>query len=192
MDIPILAGMISTVVFAVSNLPMLRKALHTRDVSSYSLSSMAMINAANVVYSLYVFSLPIGPIWALHTFYVVSCGIMLALCLAARRPSHGSATGAVAASTRDTESVLAGDGALLDPDVAHVGAGRTLREPIEHRRDGSLVALDLRFDGAVGAIAHPARDAEPLGFEPRRVAEADALHHAVNDRPPAHHAPSVR
>ena len=51
---------------------MLRKALRTRDVSSYSLSSLVMINAANIVYSLYVFTLPVfGPIWALHTFYLV-------------------------------------------------------------------------------------------------------------------------
>ena len=77
MDIPLLAGTIATVAFAVSNLPMLRKALRTRDVSSYSLSSMIMINAANAVYSLYVFTLPFGPIWGLHTFYLVSCGIML-------------------------------------------------------------------------------------------------------------------
>ncbi|GAA1807284.1 hypothetical protein [Agromyces neolithicus] len=90
MDIPLLAGTISTVVFAVSNLPMLRKALRTRDVSSYSLPSMLMINAANAVYSLYVFSLPIGPIWTLHTFYLVSCGIMLVLCVRARRTSTGS------------------------------------------------------------------------------------------------------
>ena len=85
MDIPLIAGTVSTVVFAVSNLPMLRKAMRTRDVSSYSLSSIAMINAANAVYSLYVFSLPVGPIWALHTFYVVSCAIMLVLCLHQRR-----------------------------------------------------------------------------------------------------------
>jgi len=85
MDIPLVAGTISTVVFAVSNLPMLGKALRTRDVSSYSLPSIGMINAANVVYSLYVFSLPLGPIWALHTFYVISCAIMLVLCLAQRR-----------------------------------------------------------------------------------------------------------
>jgi hypothetical protein len=44
-----------------------------------------MINAANAVYSLYVFSLPVGPIWVLHTFYLVSCAIMLALCLGQRR-----------------------------------------------------------------------------------------------------------
>jgi len=85
MDIPLIAGTVSTVVFAVSNLPMLRKALRTRDVSSYSVSSLAMINAANAAYSLYVFSLPIGPIWALHTFYLVSCAIMLVLCVGQRR-----------------------------------------------------------------------------------------------------------
>jgi uncharacterized protein with PQ loop repeat len=85
MDIAIIAGTVSTVVFAVSNLPMLRKALRTRDVSSYSLSSLVMINAANVVYSLYVFTLPLGPIWALHTFYLVSCAIMFVLCLRQRR-----------------------------------------------------------------------------------------------------------
>ncbi|GAA4369993.1 hypothetical protein [Agromyces bauzanensis] len=89
MDIPLIAGTVSAVVFAVSNLPMLRKALRTRDVSSYSLSSIAMINAANAVYSVYVFSLPVGPIWALHTFYVVSCAIMLVLCAAQRGSSAG-------------------------------------------------------------------------------------------------------
>lgn len=96
MDLPIVAGTISTVVFAVSNLPMLRKALRTRDVSSYSLSSLAMINGANAVYSLYVFSLPIGPVWALHGFYVVSCAIMLALCARQRR----AALSVVSAETR--------------------------------------------------------------------------------------------
>ena len=106
MDIPLLAGTISTVVFAVSNLPMLRKALRTRDVSSYSLSSMLMINAANVAYSLYVFSLPLGPIWALHTFYLVSCGIMLVLCVRARRTS----------TARDTRSRWGGRGAEAGAD----------------------------------------------------------------------------
>jgi uncharacterized protein with PQ loop repeat len=92
MDIAIVAGTASTVVFAASNLPMLRKALRTGDVSSYSLASLVMINAANVVYSLYVFTLPVGPIWALHSFYVVSCGVMLWLCARQRRvAARGSA-----------------------------------------------------------------------------------------------------
>lgn len=88
MDVPLIAGTIATVAFAVSNLPMLRKALRTRDVSSYSLPSMVIINIANAVYSLYVFTLPIGPIWGLHTFYVASCAIMLVLCLRQRRASR--------------------------------------------------------------------------------------------------------
>ncbi len=85
MDVPLIAGTIATVAFAVSNLPMLRKALRTRDVSSYSLPSMIIINVANAVYSLYVFTLPFGPIWGLHTFYVISCAIMLLLCLRQRQ-----------------------------------------------------------------------------------------------------------
>lgn len=106
MDIPLIAGTVSTVVFAVSNLPMLRKALRTRDVSSYSVSSLGMINAANAAYSLYVFSLPVGPIWALHSFYLVSCAVMLALCVGQRRSNDRRGT------TRDdarTEVVEAPD-----------------------------------------------------------------------------------
>lgn len=89
MNVPMVAGTIATLVFALSNLPMLRKALRTRDVSSYSLSSLVMINAANGLYSMYVFTLPFGPIWALHTFYIVSCAIMLGLCLHQRRHPVG-------------------------------------------------------------------------------------------------------
>jgi len=192
MDIPILAGTISTVAFAVSNLPMLRKALRTRDVSSYSLSSMAMINAANVVYSLYVFSLPIGPIWALHTFYLVSCGIMLVLCVRDRRaPAHRPATDPVDDSLGDPEPALLDRVAFLDVEIANDGAGRALREPVEHRGDGPLIALDLGFDRAVGAIAHPAAHSEPPRLGAGREAEAHALHVAVHDHVSAHHPLSV-
>ncbi|MFF2493755.1 hypothetical protein [Agromyces sp. NPDC058064] len=96
MDLAMLAGTASAVVFAVSNLPMLSKAVRTRDVSSYSLASLVMINVANVVYSAYVFTLPIGPVWMLHTFYLVSCAVMLVLCLrsvrgrSGRRPGRGA------------------------------------------------------------------------------------------------------
>jgi uncharacterized protein with PQ loop repeat len=85
MDAPVLAGMVAAVVFAISNLPMLWKAVRTRDVGSYSLGSIAMINAANVVYSLYVFSLPPGPIWMLHSFYLVASAVLLVLCRRHRR-----------------------------------------------------------------------------------------------------------
>ncbi|MFF2271950.1 hypothetical protein ACFVTX_06740 [Agromyces sp. NPDC058136] len=93
MDLVMLAGTASAVVFAVSNLPMLRKAMRTGDVSSYSLASVVMINVANLVYSIYVFSLPIGPVWMLHTFYLVSCAILLVLCLRSASGRSGRRAG---------------------------------------------------------------------------------------------------
>lgn len=77
MNLPLLAGAISTVLFAVSYLPMLAKAVRTKDLSSYSLSNIATTNVANGLYSVYVFSLPIGPIWFLHAFYLLASALML-------------------------------------------------------------------------------------------------------------------
>jgi hypothetical protein len=73
--------MVSTVLFGISNLPMVLKAVHTKDLGSYSLGSLAVINAANSVHSLYVFSLPMGPIWLLHSFYLLASALMLAMFL---------------------------------------------------------------------------------------------------------------
>ena len=81
MDIPILAGIASTTLFALSNLPMVLKAARTRDLRSYSFGNLALINVANGVHSLYVFSLPVGPIWLLHGFYLVASAVMLAMFL---------------------------------------------------------------------------------------------------------------
>ena len=75
--LPMLAGMVSTAVFVGSVLPMLHKALRTRELSSYSFGNIALANLGNVVHSIYVFNLPPGPIWILHTFYLVSSGLML-------------------------------------------------------------------------------------------------------------------
>ncbi|WP_353815897.1 hypothetical protein [Agromyces sp. SYSU T00266] len=86
MDVPVLAGTVAAVVFATANLPMVWKALRTHDVGSYSLGSIVMINGANAVYSVYVYSLPFGPIWLLHSFYLVASAIMLALCVRQFRP----------------------------------------------------------------------------------------------------------
>jgi hypothetical protein len=76
-SLPVLAGIVSTVIFAASTLPMLVKAHRTRDLSSYSLGNMLMANVGNAVHSVYVFSLPPGPLWVLHSFYLVSTGLML-------------------------------------------------------------------------------------------------------------------
>ena len=75
--LPVLAGMVSTAIFAGSVLPMLHKARRTREMSSYSLGNIALANVGNAVHSVYVFNLPAGPIWLLHTFYVFSSALML-------------------------------------------------------------------------------------------------------------------
>ena len=74
---PVLAGTISTIIFGISELPMLVKAHRTKELSSYSLGNIALANTGNVVHSVYVFSLPPGPIWLLHTFYLMSTALML-------------------------------------------------------------------------------------------------------------------
>lgn len=78
MDIAVLAGMISTAVFAGSSLPMLVKAFRTRDLGSYSLGNLVLANAGNAVHAIYVFSLPAGPVWILHTFNELVAAFMLA------------------------------------------------------------------------------------------------------------------
>ena len=56
---------------------MLRKAFQTKDLGSYSLGNILLANTGNVVHSIYVFDLPPGPIWLLHSFYLVTTGLML-------------------------------------------------------------------------------------------------------------------
>lgn len=76
-SLPVLAGAISTIMFMLGALPMLYKAFRTRNLSSYSLGHIGMMNAGNVIHAIYVFSLPPGPIWALHGFWLVTTGLML-------------------------------------------------------------------------------------------------------------------
>jgi hypothetical protein len=73
------------VIFATSYMPMLVKAVRTKDLSSYSPAQLVLTNAGNLVYSAYVFSLPAGPIWALHSFYLVATALMLAWYVRYRR-----------------------------------------------------------------------------------------------------------
>jgi uncharacterized protein with PQ loop repeat len=76
-NFPVIAGAISTTIFALSTLPMLFKAFRTKDLSSYSLGNILLANVGNLVYSVYVFDLPAGPIWLLHSFYLVTTALML-------------------------------------------------------------------------------------------------------------------
>jgi uncharacterized protein with PQ loop repeat len=78
-NVSLLAGLVSTALFVVSYLPMLHKAWSTRDLASYSRSSLVLANVGNVTQAVYVISLPVGPIWFLHSFYLAASALMLGL-----------------------------------------------------------------------------------------------------------------
>jgi uncharacterized protein with PQ loop repeat len=78
-NLSLIAGAVSSLIFVSSHVPMLWKAYKTRDLSSYSLLNIILINVGNLLYWLYIVSLPIGPVWMMHTFYTVSSGLLLYL-----------------------------------------------------------------------------------------------------------------
>jgi uncharacterized protein with PQ loop repeat len=123
MDLAVIAGVVSTGLFAMSYVPMLAKAARTKDLSSYSLGNLAITNAGNAVYSAYVFSLPFGPIWFLHTFYVVASLLMLVWFLRSRvavtRPRSATPCRSVRTSRRPEGvrvSIAGGEEGLDDVD----------------------------------------------------------------------------
>ena len=71
------AGTVSSVIFAASILPMLTKVIKTKNLASYSLSQLALANLGNLIYWLYIVSLPVGPVWFLQGFYTITTGLML-------------------------------------------------------------------------------------------------------------------
>jgi len=56
---------------------MLFKAFKTKDLSSYSLWHLAQGTLGNMIYWLYVISLPIGPVWLLQAFFTMTSASML-------------------------------------------------------------------------------------------------------------------
>ncbi|WP_460462962.1 hypothetical protein [Arthrobacter pigmenti] len=111
MNLSVIAGSISTLLFAVSIMPMLVKAIRTRDMVSYSFGNLALSNVANAIHSVYVYSLPVGPIWVLHTFYLVAAALMLIWYLRFGRHRPPDAQGHKSADPTDT----AADPAILAP-----------------------------------------------------------------------------
>lgn len=76
-SVSVLAGFVASCVFAASVVPMLVKALRSKDLASYSRGNLVLSNVGNAVYSIYVFNLPFGPIWLLHGFYIATSALML-------------------------------------------------------------------------------------------------------------------
>jgi len=142
LSLPTLAGLASTVIFAASILPMLVKAYRSRDLASYSLGNIALANLGNAVHSVYVYSLPPGPIWLLHTFHLVSSALMLGWYLryGLRQPAQTAAArmgGSPGAERAAAAHVKPGDevfGHVLPAPPARAGAiaqraVRPAREP---------------------------------------------------------------
>lgn len=77
LDLPLFAGAISSAMFVVGTLPMIYKAFATKSLQSYSLSSLLFNNLGNLLHALYVYSLPPGPLWLLHTFHLITTALML-------------------------------------------------------------------------------------------------------------------
>lgn len=129
-DLPVLAGTISTAIFTLSMLPMLVKAARTRELRSYSLSNLLLSNAGNIIHSVYVFHLPVGPIWVLHTFYLLTTALMLVwylrwvacrICAALCPPQHRQ----IHRADLDRKPPLGGGAELI--------AGKITRSPVNHR-----------------------------------------------------------
>lgn len=78
-QVALVAGIISSAMFVSSHVPMLLKAYKTRDLHSYSSLNLVLVNIGNLIYWLYIITLPVGPIWLLHTFYSISSGLLLIL-----------------------------------------------------------------------------------------------------------------
>src|SRR3954454_3418393 len=76
-QIMLLAGTVSTSIFAVSHIPMLVRAFRTKDLRSYSPTNLILSNIGNGFHWLYIASFPFGPIWFLHSFYTIAAALML-------------------------------------------------------------------------------------------------------------------
>lgn len=100
------AGTLSTFIFVASTLPMIAKAIRTRDLASYSAGNLIMSNSGNLVYAIYVTSLPIGPVWALHGFNTAASATMLGLWLRHHMATNDS-TISTATATKVTKSATA-------------------------------------------------------------------------------------
>ena len=59
------------------NLPMLPKAMRTRSLSSYSVANLLLTTWGTQCTPSTWFSLPPGPVWALHSFYLATSALML-------------------------------------------------------------------------------------------------------------------
>ena len=124
-SIPVAAGAVASVVFACSTLPMLGKAVRTKDLASYSRGNLVLANLGNAVYSVYVFTLPPGPIWLLHTFYIFTSALMLIWSLRyGRRPSPAEDPAATSRQSSRSSPCALSTSRPSTSETVIVGAGQ--------------------------------------------------------------------
>ena len=76
-QVQIVAGSVAGLIFAAASWTMLVKAWRTKDLHSYSLGLILLNNVGNLFYWLYVISLPVGPIYFMHSFFSLASLLML-------------------------------------------------------------------------------------------------------------------
>lgn len=77
MDVQLMAGSLSSIIFVLGTLNMLAKAWRMKDMRSYSGMMLILNNVGNLIYWVYVLSLPMGPIYVLHGFNTIATLFML-------------------------------------------------------------------------------------------------------------------
>ena len=84
-ELALFAGSAAAAIFMIAQLPMLIKACRTRNLASYSFANIGLANLGNLLYSVYVLHVPVGPVWAVRLFNQTTSGLMLFLYLRYRR-----------------------------------------------------------------------------------------------------------
>ncbi|WP_250444812.1 hypothetical protein [Actinotalea sp. C106] len=136
-DLTVAAGSASTVIFVSSVMPMVVKALRTKDLTSYSVPSLLLSNVGNLVHSFYVYSLPAGPIWALHGFYLVTTALMLVMTLRYRtdRPQVHGLPHAHGDGTHHSPDVAVRGRYLASTEAGHWGTAEPEDDDDHHHAD---------------------------------------------------------
>ena len=168
-QLSILAGSVATTIFVGSYLPMLVRAMRTRNLSSYSRSSLVLANIGNLVQTAYVVTLPLGPIWGLHAFYVVATLTMLVLHLRHAHPASLRETVSAEDQARDIQCprkprqrVREQLGLLRVGNVGAAGKFEDLRPPA----DDSARLPTSRRCGGTDSAAPSARTGRSISARP--------------------------
>jgi hypothetical protein len=106
---------------------MLVKAGRTKDLASYSLGNILLANIGNLTYAVYVFSLPLGPVWALHGFHLCATGLMLFWYLRHARRYRQPTTAGIDRSEESYDSAAVPRSPSARAEESRVGAFQTTR-----------------------------------------------------------------